>query len=214
MRAQTDQSMPHVIGSIPAYTASIASDSDLLMVPVQNYVRPVSLQWYYATTHNFTHRVLYHQPVAYLRKKAALQLAAVNRELNAHGLGLKLFDAYRPYSVTKKMWKVVPDDRYAANPAKGSGHNRGIAVDLTIIDLRTGSELPMPTPFDDFTEKAHHDYQQLPAEVIRNRSLLRQTMEKFGFVALETEWWHYSLPDPKQYPLLDLSFRQMKHLVK
>ncbi len=113
------------------------------------------------------------------------------------------------------MWEVVPDARYAANPAKGSGHNRGAAVDVTLINLQTKEELTMPTGFDDFTEKAHHNYLNLPTQVIVNRELLKSTMEKFGFSALETEWWHYSIPNAaNKFELLDLSFNQIKKLVK
>ncbi len=134
---------------------------------------------------------------------------------HAKGIGLKFFDAYRPYSVTKKMWQVVPDARYAANPAKGSGHNRGAAVDVTLINLKTKEELTMPTGFDDFTEKAHHNYLNLPTQVIANRKLLKSTMEKYGFAALETEWWHYSIPNAaSKFELLDLSFNQIKKLVE
>src|SRR5207253_7510589 len=118
----------------------------------------------YSTKNNFTHRVLYENADALVRLPAALTLKKINAELNTKGLGLKIFDAYRPYMATKNMWKVVHDDRYTANPAKGSGHNRGAAVDVTLVKLSTGEELPMPTAFDDFSEKAHHDYMNLPQE--------------------------------------------------
>jgi D-alanyl-D-alanine dipeptidase len=110
------------------------------------------------------------------------------------------------------MWEIVPDERYAANPAKGSGHNRGIAVDVTLVNLLTGKELAMPTDFDDFSEKAHHDYMHLDSTIIANRKILRDVMEQHGFVALQTEWWHYSLPDPKKYQLMDLDFDQLRRL--
>lgn len=111
------------------------------------------------------------------------------------------------------MWKLVHDERYTADPAKGSSHNRGAAVDVTLVKISTGQELVMPTGFDDFSEKAHHTYTNLPKEVVDNRALLKTTMEKFGFVSLRTEWWHYSLPDAaKRFELLDLSFQQLKEL--
>ena len=125
-------------------------------------------------------------------------------------MGLKIFDAYRPYGITEKIWAAVKDERYAANPASGSGHNRGIAVDLTIADIKTRQELNMGTGFDNFTDSAHHNFAQLPAEVLANRLLLKSTMEKYGFVAFDTEWWHYSLPDPKQYSLMNLDFGEFK----
>jgi D-alanyl-D-alanine dipeptidase len=126
------------------------------------------------------------------------------------GLGLKIFDAYRPYSVTVKFWELVKDERYVANPAKGSGHNRGIAVDLTIIDLKTGKELDMGTGFDNFTDTAHHTFTSLPEEVLHNRLLLKSTMEKYGFIALESEWWHYYLANGNTFELLDIEFKKLK----
>ena len=204
-----------VITSTRQYKQSAKSHSSKRMVAVKKYVKPLETEWKYATTNNFTNKVLYKNPAAYLRKDAAEALQKVQAELLPQQIGVKIFDAYRPYSVTEQMWKIVPDTRYAANPAKGSGHNRGAAVDITLIDLATLKELPMPTPFDDFTEKAHHNYMDLPADILKNRALLRTTMEKFGFIALDTEWWHYYLPNAAQnFELMDLSFRQMKRMAR
>ena len=124
---------------------------------------------------------------------------------------LKIFDGYRPFHVTKLMWEILPDERYVANPKDGSRHNRGAAVDLTLVDL-TGAELKMPTGFDDFTEKAAHSYMNLPSEVIENRKKLRSIMEKYGFFAIESEWWHYDLKDYANYPILDYTFEQIDSL--
>jgi D-alanyl-D-alanine dipeptidase len=112
------------------------------------------------------------------------------------------------------MWEIVPDDRYAANPANGSGHNRGIAVDLTLTELKTGNKLPMPTDYDDFTDSAHHTFMELDSTVLANRNLLKGVMEHYGFKALETEWWHYSLPNAKYYPLMDISFKKLRRWTK
>jgi D-alanyl-D-alanine dipeptidase len=184
------------------------------MVALDRCVSNIKTDFVYATANNFTHQVLYIKPKAYLRLAAAKALQAVAINLKTNGLGLLIYDAYRPYSVTKTMWQIVPDDRYAANPTKGSGHNRGIAVDLTLYNLQTGLPLPMPTPFDDFTEKAHHDYMQLDSVILANRQLLKNTMEQQGFKALDTEWWHYYLPNTAYFELLDIDFKQMKKLVK
>ncbi|HEX6914032.1 MAG TPA: M15 family metallopeptidase [Chitinophagaceae bacterium] len=182
------------------------------MVSLTKYLQPLLTDWKYAGTENFTHQVLYNNPEAFLRLPAARALHLVQEELKTKGISLKIFDAYRPYSVTRKMWEIVPDERYAANPAKGSGHNRGIAVDLTLVDLETGAELEMPTPFDNFTEKAHHTYMNLDSTVLANRQLLRTTMEKHGFRPLITEWWHYFWSDGKTYPLMDFDFGTMRAL--
>lgn len=168
----------------------------------------------YETEQNFTKKVLYVQAEAFLRLPAAKALQAVQNELKQQNLALKIFDAYRPYSVTVEMWKIVPDERYAANPAKGSGHNRGVAVDVTLVDLSTGKEIPMPTEFDHLSEKAHHNYMQFDSTILRNRSILRKVMESHGFVALETEWWHYYLANPTRFELLDFSFDQLRNLEK
>jgi D-alanyl-D-alanine dipeptidase len=197
------------------YQQTIQTDTNKRMIAVKKYVQPLTIEWKYATKDNFTKTILYKHPQAYVRLPAAKALQNVQNELKIVGLGLKFFDAYRPYHVTQQMWKAVPDDRYAANPAKGSGHNRGAAVDVTLIDLTTGKELEMPTAFDDFTEKAHHNYSALAANVLKNRALLKETMEKHGFIALDTEWWHYYLPKAaERFELLDLGFNQLKRLTK
>jgi zinc D-Ala-D-Ala dipeptidase len=166
----------------------------------------------YASTKNFMGRLMYPEKtnITFLRYPAALALQKVQEDLRKQGLGLKIFDAYRPYSVTVKFWELVRDERYVANPAKGSGHNRGAAVDLTIVDIKTGNELDMGTGFDNFTDTAHHVFTGLPEQVLQNRRLLRSMMEKHGFKALETEWWHYSLPDATRFELLDIDFKKLQ----
>lgn len=169
----------------------------------------------YAGENNFMHQKLY-PPIktTFLRKAAADSLVCVQHELNQKGFGLKIFDAYRPYSVTEKLWEPVQDDRYAANPKKGSGHNRGIAVDVTIIKLSSHKELEMGTGFDNFSDTAHHAFKNLPEAVVHNRLLLKTTMEKYGFKALDTEWWHYYLPNAALYELLDIDFKKLELLNK
>ncbi len=130
------------------------------------------------------------------------------------GFGLKIFDAYRPYSVTEKMWEPIKDDRYVADPKKGSGHNRGIAVDLTIINLKTTKELPMGTGYDNFTDTAHQNFTALPKEILVNRNILKSLMEKHGFIALESEWWHYFLPNARDFELLDIPFKKLKNITR
>lgn len=206
-------SVPLVINNVESYKNSILADSSQRLVLLQKVIPQLNIDLKYATNNNFTYQVLYKNANAFARLPTVLLLKQINMYLFETGLGLKIFDAYRPYSVTKKMWKVVHDDRYTANPKNGSGHNRGAAVDVTLINLSTGKELAMPTAFDDFTERAHHNYMNLPKEVIENRKLLKDTMEKFGFVSLSTEWWHYSLPNAaSRFALLDISFDQLKKL--
>jgi D-alanyl-D-alanine dipeptidase len=107
------------------------------------------------------------------------------------------------------LWINVKDERYAANPSKGSGHNRGIAVDLTLANMKTRRLLPMPTEFDNFSDSAHQDFNRLDVRAIANRDLLKQVMEKYGFIQLSTEWWHFSWPDYIGFEVLDLDFDQL-----
>ncbi len=203
-----------VINTKAAYMQSILDDSTKQIVALKDFISPLITNFNYATADNFTHIILYKKPQAYMRLAAAKALKNVCIALKKQLVGIKIFDAYRPYSVTKTMWQIVPDDRYAANPAKGSGHNRGIAIDLTLIDLLTKKELAMPTAFDDFTEKSHHNYMLLDSEVLKNRKMLKDVMEQNGFIALDTEWWHYYLPNSSKYELLDFDFKQMKKLTQ
>lgn len=168
----------------------------------------------YAAKNNFMNSILYPESPreTYLRKPAALALDSVLQDLTAIGLGLRIFDAYRPYFVTVALWEKVHDSRYAADPVKGSGHNRGIAVDLTLVDLKTGKSLDMPTEFDNFTDSARQDFMALSPEIVRNRNLLEKVMENHGFIPLITEWWHFSWPYPENFEVLDLHFSEMKKI--
>ncbi len=210
--AGSDAKPMNVISSVAAYKASVKADPNQQMVNLQKLIPNIVLDLRYGTTNNFMGRVMYDEKPSFtfMRLPAAKALAQVQKELNKLGYGLKIFDAYRPYAVTKKFWDLVHDERYVANPAKGSGHNRGIATDLTIVDLKTKQELKMPTGFDNFTDSAHHDFVNLSDEVLNNRKLLKETMGKYGFVAFATEWWHYSLPEPEKYEVMDLSFEELK----
>jgi D-alanyl-D-alanine dipeptidase len=200
-----------VISDWKEYRAQMVADSSKKMVRLQKFIPAVVYDLRYAGTNNFMHRRMYPSATreTFLRLPAAIALGNVQSELRGKGLGLKIFDAYRPYSVTVKFWELVKDERYVANPAKGSGHNRGIAVDLTIINLSTGVELNMGTGFDNFTDTAHHTFTKLPAEVLQNRALLRTLMEKHGFKAIDTEWWHYFLANGERFEVLDLSFKEL-----
>jgi len=168
----------------------------------------IALDILYATPHNFTGEVLYSKPVCYLRKKTADRLHRVFLHLQKEGLGLKVFDGYRPLSIQKKLWNLIPDPRYVADPKIGSKHNRGAAVDLTLVD-QEGKELSMPTAFDDFSEKAHRDYQGGSSDALFNRNLLETAMVAEGFLPLPTEWWHFDDPEWESYPILDVSFESL-----
>jgi len=162
----------------------------------------------YATANNWLKRPLYPAPLCFLIKTAALRLERVERALRKQGFGLKVFDGYRPLSVTKIFWEFLPDPRFCADPKVGSRHNRGAAVDVTLVDA-IGQELSMPSDFDEMGESAHRDYKIAPQETLEHRQILQEAMQEQGFIPLETEWWHFDDPDWKIYPVLDLSFEQL-----
>jgi len=163
----------------------------------------------YATENNFTGKKIYDEARFFMRKEAALKILEVQKELQRYGLSLKVFDGYRPLSVQKKFWEIMPDERYVADPKKGSRHNRGMAVDLTLVD-KEGKEIPMPTPYDDFTEKASRDYYDLPAQILINRKFLEDIMVKYGFTGFPTEWWHFDYKGWEKYDVLDVEFSEIE----
>lgn len=191
---------PPVVRSAAEYDRLVTADPDKRLVEITDIPRDVR----YATTNNFMHQVLYPVPKVFLRRPVAIALHDVERELAHQGLGLKIYDGYRPYRVTVLMWKPIRNPDFVADPAKGSRHNRGAAVDLTLIDLHTGSEVPMPTGYDDFTTHARQDFNDLPAEVLANRARLRDVMKKHGFDPLPSEWWHFDFQGWEKFELLDL----------
>ena len=184
------------------------------LVELKSIIPTIRYDFKYAGRNNFVGKRMYPSGLktTFLRIPAAKALIPVQDKLRKEGLGLKIFDAYRPYSVTCAFWKLMQDERYVANPAKGSGHNRGIAIDLTVIDLNSGKELEMGTDFDDFSDKAHHTYTQLPQHILNNRRKLKKIMEDAGFISFETEWWHYSWTNDKNYPVMDIPFNKMNEI--
>jgi zinc D-Ala-D-Ala dipeptidase len=203
-----------LIGTRDAFLESVKSDPKKKLVAIQKLIPGLIVEMPYATSRNFTKTILYTHPVAYLREEPAWALKQIQQDLSKKGLALKIYDAYRPFSATCIMWRLVPDRRYAANPRKGSNHNRAVALDLTIINLKTGKELDMGTPFDNFTDTAHHDFTQLPEQVLANRRLLKGLMWKYGFTMVPTEWWHYQWRNRQDYEILDLSFDELKDIVQ
>ncbi len=204
--------LPQVTNHLNKYMLQVKRDSTKRMVELKSMIPDIVYDLRYATTNNFMHRMMYPANTAhtFMRLPAVLALQQVQQELKQKGLGLKIFDAYRPFSVTVQFWNLVHDERYVANPSKGSGHNRGIAADLTVINLKTGAELDMGTGFDNFTDSAHHSFTNLPEEVLQNRTMLKNIMEKHGFKAFETEWWHYFLDNGDRFEVLDIDFKKLQ----
>ncbi len=206
-----------VIKDIAMYEATVKADSNKQMVELKSLIPNLVYDLKYATDKNFTRRNVYPGKTTYtfMRLPAAKALAQVQKELNEKGMGLKIFDAYRPYSVTEKFWEMVMNEKYVADPKKASGHNRGISVDLTVYYLHNGKDLQMPTGFDDFTDTAHHSFMNIPFDALQNRKMLKDIMEKYGFKKFETEWWHYSWPDDKNYfDAMDISLADLRNIDK
>jgi zinc D-Ala-D-Ala dipeptidase len=208
--AQSCSTEAKVITSKADLLLSIKNDPAKKFVELTKLMPNLKIEIPYATPKNFTKSTLYYHPVVCMRVLPAHALQQVQAELHKQGLALKIWDAFRPFSVTCRMWTLVRDKRYVANPRQGSYHNRGLAVDLTIIDLKTGKELDMGTGYDNFTDTAHQSFMQLPEQVLANRKLLRDMMHTHGFRIFPTEWWHYHWRnDDDRYEVIDLGFEDI-----
>lgn len=172
--------------------------------------RSIKLDIRYATANNFTGKQVYPEARAFLQEPAAKAIVRVHKKLKKQGLGLVIYDGYRPWTITKLFWEsVTPDKRmFVADPSKGSKHNRGCAVDLGIFDLKTGQAIPMPSGYDEFSERASPKYAGGTDEERRNRELLRSLIEAEGFIVNENEWWHFDYKDWEQYAIYDISFTE------
>lgn len=166
----------------------------------------------YASDNNFMGEPFYREPRAFLQRPAAEAVVAAHRELAAHGYGLVIYDAYRPWYVTKMFWEATPPGlrEFVANPANGSRHNRGAAVDVGLYDLASGAIVPMPSGYDEFTERAYSSYGGGNAPARVRRDLLREVMERHGFIIYTSEWWHFDYADWDRYPILNEPFDALR----
>ncbi|QYS89224.1 D-alanyl-D-alanine dipeptidase [Flavobacterium davisii] len=179
---------------------------DTTFVNINEYSKNFVLDIKYATDDNFFKKKVYDCNACYLRYKTVKQLIKANKEFAQRGYRIKLFDCYRPLSVQKKMWQIVSNPNYVANPERGSIHNRGGAVDLTLID-KQGNDVNMGTAFDHFGKESSHTYTNLPQKVLENRKWLKEIMKKHHFDSLESEWWHYSLEGARQFQLSNFNWQ-------
>jgi len=208
-QAKKDTTTLKVVGSYTAYLSSCAANPNNKLVEIKKAIPGIVLDIRYATKNNFMKQVMYKQARAFARKPVVEQLKKIQSELNCKGYGLKIFDAYRPYAVTVAFYKKASDKAFVANPKKGSKHNRGCAVDLTLVDLKTGKDLAMPTPYDSFAPEASPTYKGLPQAVIKNRDYLISVMHRHGFRVIDNEWWHYDFIGWKNYALMDIPFERL-----
>jgi len=179
--------------------------SDTTFVKLSAYSSAFVYDLKYATTDNFLGEKVYNCGECYLRYKTVKALLVAQEKIKSKGYKFKLFDCYRPLSVQQKMWALVSDPAYVTDPAKGSLHNRGGAVDLTLVD-KNGNELDFGTTFDFFGEQASHSYLELDKEVIKNRTFLRKVMTENGFTIFPSEWWHYNIEDGQELPIANFSW--------
>lgn len=201
------------VAFIPARkAASLSPEDPKRLVELVKLDPAIKLDMRYATSNNFTGRVLYDEARAFLAAPAAQAVARASKAAQVEGYGLTIFDAYRPWRVTKQLWDATPSGpkkNYVANPRRGSKHNRGCAVDLSLYDLRSGQLVEMPSEFDDFSEKAHRDFTGASPAAIANRARLQRYLEAEGFVGLSNEWWHFDFTGWEQFPVMDVPFDQI-----
>jgi D-alanyl-D-alanine dipeptidase len=181
------------------------------LVELQSLEPSITLDIRYATTNNFARRAVYTEARAFMERPAAEALVRAHRALKDTGFGLLVFDGYRPWRVTKLFWDITPPSRreFVADPAKGSKHNRGCAVDLSLYDLATGSEVEMPSEYDEMSPRAYPTYDGGTAQARARRNLLRAAMEREGFTVESNEWWHFNYKDWTEYAILDIAFSEI-----
>ncbi|GCC53659.1 D-alanyl-D-alanine dipeptidase [Chryseotalea sanaruensis] len=192
------------------YQKSIAKNSANELIDLASFVPGIMLDIRYATANNFTKEIIYKQTKAYARKPVAEALKKAQESFAAYGVGIKVFDAYRPYSATVKFYEVYKDTTYVASPYKGSRHNRGCAIDMTLVDLKTGKNLKMPTEYDSFKKEAWPSTIVKDAEVKKNRDLIISVMAKHGFKVNSSEWWHFDFIGWQKFDVLDIDFEELE----
>lgn len=194
----------------PSNTPARAGQGEL--VELTQLDPSIRLDIRYATANNFTGRSLYDQPRAFLVQPAAEALARAHKAAAVEGYGLTIFDAYRPWRITKALWDATPPGpqrNYVANPKKGSKHNRGCAVDLSLHRLDSGALVEMPSGYDEFSQRAHRDFMAASPEAIANRARLERWMEAEGFRGISNEWWHFDFNGWENFPILDIAFDEI-----
>lgn len=196
--------------TLAEYKESIKLNPQKELVNLKTFIPTLVLDIRYATANNFTGEKIYNLARAYARKPVADALKRIQSDLSKQGLGIKIFDAYRPYKATVRFYEVYHDTTYVASPYRGSRHNRGCALDLTVINLQTGEELEMPTGYDSFQKAAWPSTPVSDPIIRKNRTLLINAMEKHGFKVNGSEWWHFDFIGWKKYEVLDIDFEELE----
>lgn len=193
-----------------AYEQSMQNNPNKELINLEKKIPGITLDIKYATPDNFTKQVIYQEPKAYARKPVAEALKKAHIEFLQLGYSIKIFDAYRPYTATVKFFEIVGDTRYVASPKTGSRHNKGCAIDLTLVDTKTKKELPMPTEYDSFRKEAWAEAPVSDPEILKNRTTLIQVLKQYGFRVNKTEWWHYDFLECSGFEVLDIPFEELE----
>lgn len=200
--------------TLSEYKVSLASHPEKELVDLEKFIPGIVLDIRYSTTNNFTKEKIYYLAKAYSRRSVAQALKKAQADFAAQGYGIKIYDAYRPYSATVKFYELYHDTTYVASPYRGSRHNRGCALDMTIVYLKTGKEVPMPTEFDSFKKEAWPTTSVKDPAIRKNRDLLIQVMERNGFKVNSSEWWHFDFVGYQKYEVMDIDFEELQPAAK
>jgi D-alanyl-D-alanine dipeptidase len=201
-----DSNNKELIDGLNAKTIPFGDLNDSTFVNLNDYSWEFAYDMKYATDDNFLKAKVYDCAECYLRLKTVKAITKANAKFIKKGYKIKLYDCYRPLDIQKKMWTIVSNPIYVANPSKGSIHNRGGAVDISLVD-KNGVELNMGTPFDYFGIEASHNNKNFSKEVLENRKLLKKIMMRYNFQSFDSEWWHYNMKNAKLDPISNFKWK-------
>ena len=193
------------------YKESLKANPEKELVDLEKFIPDLIMDIRYATTHNFTGKKIYNLSKAYARRPVAEALKKAQAEFKTLGVVVKMHDAYRPYSATVKFYEEYHDTTYVASPYRGSRHNRGCALDMTLVDLKTKKELKMPTEYDSFSKEAWPTTPVKDPQIKKNRDLIIGVMERNGFKVNASEWWHFDFVGWKKYEVMDIDFEELEN---
>ncbi|MVM31610.1 D-alanyl-D-alanine dipeptidase [Spirosoma sp. HMF4905] len=203
-----------VVNDVKIYKKIVTADPDNELVDMRQILPDAQFDVTYADTTNFLKRKLYPTADVFMRKPAAMAIRQASENLKKQGFGLLLFDGYRPYAITVLFYEEHGDTTFVADPRKGSKHNRGMAIDLSLFDLKTGKRLSMPSGYDESTPRAYHNYMDSDSASLAHRAILRSAMEKVGFAIFPWEWWHYDFKGWESCFTYDLSHETIRQANK
>ncbi|PJZ47175.1 M15 family metallopeptidase [Leptospira brenneri] len=207
--SESTENKPSVLDR-PTYQLSVQKNQNKELINLEKKIPSLVLDIKYATANNFTKQVIYKEAKAFARKPVAEALGFAQKDFLQLGYSIKIYDAYRPYAATVKFFEIVGDTRYVASPKTGSRHNKGCAIDLTLVDSKTKKELSMPTEYDSFRKEAWAEAPVADPEILKNRTTLIRVLSEHGFRVNKTEWWHYDFVGCSGFEVLDIPFEELE----